>query len=172
MIETAATSKQWALVTGACSGLGLAIALELAARGYSLVVLSNRCGEIEAVAQRIRTEYGVRAESMHMDLARPEAALELYAAVAQRGLEVEVLISNAGIFFFGEVVETDPARMKAMLQLHVVTPSLLAVDTSCSFRARRPGRTFPARPATAAPRDTYAALRQRYGTNCVPGEST
>jgi short-subunit dehydrogenase len=139
MIETAATSKQWALVTGACSGLGLAIALELAARGYSLVVLSNRCGEIEAVAQRIRTEYGVRAESMHMDLARPEAALELYAAVAQRGLEVEVLISNAGIFFFGEVVETDPARMKAMLQLHVVTPSLLARHFGRDMRSRGSG---------------------------------
>jgi uncharacterized protein len=129
----------WALVTGACSGIGLAIALELAARGYSLFVLSNRCEEIEAVAARIRTEYGTRAESMHLDLSRPGAAKQLYDAAVARGLEIEVLVSNAGIFFFGEIADTDPARAEAMLYLHVITPSLLAHHFGKDMRARGRG---------------------------------
>jgi short-subunit dehydrogenase len=138
-VNESATHTSWALVTGACSGIGLAISLELAARGFSLFVLSNRCGEIEAVAERIRREFGVQAESMHLDLSRPEAARELYETVSARGIEVEVLVSNAGIFFFGEVVDTDPERILTMLHLHVVTPSLLAHYFGRDMRERRSG---------------------------------
>ncbi len=129
----------WALVTGACSGIGLELALELAARGYSLFVLSNRCTEIEAVAERIRAEHGVESQSLHLDLARPEAARELYEAATQRGLDIEVLVNNAGMFFFGEMADTDPARANALLQLHVVTPSLLSHYFGHDMRARRSG---------------------------------
>jgi uncharacterized protein len=129
----------WALVTGACSGIGLETALELAAKGFSLFVLSNRCDEIEAVAQRIRTEHPVEALSMHLDLARPGAARELYDATLERGLQIEVLVNNAGMFFFSEIADADPARANALLQLHVVTPSLLAHYFGRDMRAHRSG---------------------------------
>ena len=116
-------TPHWALVTGACSGIGLELARGLAARGHPLVITSNRCGQIEAVAERITAE----------------AAALLHEEIRRRGLQIEILVSNAGMFFFGEVAETDPSKADAMLQLHVVTPSLLALYFGHDMRERRSG---------------------------------
>ncbi|MFZ5444456.1 MAG: SDR family NAD(P)-dependent oxidoreductase [Myxococcota bacterium] len=125
--------SELALVTGACSGIGLAIARELKARGYRLLLVSNRQAELSAVAQELG------AESFVIDLARPEAAGELIAEVERRGAQVDVLVNNAGFFFFGEVADADPRRANAMLQLHVVTPTLLARHFAARMRERRRG---------------------------------
>ncbi len=131
---------QWALVTGACSGIGLGIARELAARGYSLVLVSNRGAELKQAAKDLAAQYEVAAHPVVTDLARPEAAGDLYKEVGRLGAEVDVLVSNAGMLFFGEVAEADPARVNDMLQLQVVTPSLLAHYFGRDMRARRHGQ--------------------------------
>lgn len=128
-----------ALVTGACSGIGLCLARGLAARGYDLVLVSNRAEEIARVGAEIAAAHGVRARQLVMDLARPEAAAELYEAVTALGLEVDVLVNNAGFFFFGEAVDAEPERARAMLELHVVTPALLCTRFGRDMRARRRG---------------------------------
>jgi len=131
-----------ALVTGACSGIGLEIARALAARGHRLVLVSQRPGPLAEAAARVEREHGVEALPLTMDLARTDAAGELFEAVASRGLEVDVLVNNAGMFFFGEVADADPARAAAMLQLHVVTPSLLCTRFTAGMRARRRGHVL------------------------------
>jgi short-subunit dehydrogenase len=128
-----------ALVTGACSGIGRALALRLGSLGYELVLVSNRAVELAAAAQEIGTAYAVVVHTIVSDLARPEAAEELYQTVRGKGLQVDILISNAGIFFFGEAVDASPGRAKAMLQLHVVTPSLLCTCFGRDMRERRRG---------------------------------
>jgi short-subunit dehydrogenase len=130
---------QWALVTGACSGIGREIARELARRGYSLVLVSNRAAELQLSARQLAAEYDVNTQSVELDLARPEAAKSLYDQVHGLGVEVDVLVNNAGMLLFGEVVDTDPDRMQAMLQLHVTTPSLLARYFGADMRERQGG---------------------------------
>lgn len=137
MQSNSATQKT-ALVTGACSGIGLAIARELVSRGYGVVVVSNRGPELATVAAEL-TAQGARAWAVTMDLARAEAAEELETAVEKLGLEIDVLVNNAGIFFFGEALEVEPARIQTMLMLHVVTPSLLARRFGRKMRDRRTG---------------------------------
>lgn len=127
-----------ALVTGGCSGIGRAIALRLGALGYRLVLVSERPEALAGSAAEIRARGGT-AEALPLDLARPEAAAELHEAVRRRGLEVEVLVSNAGVFFFGEVADAVPAQANALLQLHVVTPSLLCTLFGRDMRARGHG---------------------------------
>jgi uncharacterized protein len=129
----------YALVTGACSGIGLELARELATRGYPLVLVSNRRVELGVVAERLARDHGVPIHPVVLDLACPDAALALHEEVTREGLEVEILVSNAGMFFFGEVADADPARANAMLQLHVVTPSLLAHYFAQGMRTRRRG---------------------------------
>lgn len=131
-----------ALVTGACSGIGIATARILGSLGYTLVLVSHREGPLASAAQRIRAESGVPVRSITLDLARPEAAGELFDAVTALGLEVDVLVNNAGVFFFGEVADADPSRANAMLQLHVVTPSLLCTRFTRGMRARRRGHVL------------------------------
>jgi uncharacterized protein len=128
-----------ALVTGACSGIGRAFAERLGALGYTLVLVSNRPAELAAAAREIGATHGVTVHTIVSDLARPEAAGELYQEVRDRGLAVDILISNAGIFFFGEAVDAAPESANAMLQLHVVTPSLLCTYFGREMRARGRG---------------------------------
>lgn len=131
-----------ALVTGACSGIGLAMATILASLGYTLILASNRAEELALVAARLSREQHVDAHPVALDLARPEAAGELVAAIEGLGLEVDVLVNNAGMFFFGEVVDADPAQANALLQLHVVTPSLLCTRLGRAMRERGRGEVL------------------------------
>lgn len=128
-----------ALVTGACSGIGLSMARLLADLGYHLILVSERAAALEAVAAELRGRASIEVTPIALDLARPEAAAELHAAVRARGLAVDLLINNAGFFFFGEAVDADPARAAALLQLHVVTPSLLCTHFGAEMRARGRG---------------------------------
>jgi short-subunit dehydrogenase len=132
-------ASHWALVTGGCSGIGLQLARGLAARGYRVLLTSNRCERVEEVAASIATEFGVDTQAVTLDLAAPDAAATLYEETHRRGLDIEILVSNAGMFFFGELTETDPAQANAMLELHVVTPSLLALHFGRDMRRRRSG---------------------------------
>ena len=128
-----------ALVTGGCSGIGKALAQRLAARGYQLLLVSDRPAALEETAASIRAALNVPVEALSMDLARPEAAEDLHRRVRAKGLEVDVLVSNAGIFFFGEAADAPLDRANAMLQLHVVTPSLLCSLFGREMRERRRG---------------------------------
>lgn len=128
-----------ALVTGACSGIGRALSEQLAARGHELILVSQRPHELSQVAVELADRYGVVTHALVCDLARPGAAEELFAAVGARDLHVDLLISNAGFFFFGEAVDAPVAQANAMLQLHVVTPSLLCTLFGRAMRDRRRG---------------------------------
>jgi short-subunit dehydrogenase len=114
----------------------------LGSLGYTLVLVSHREGPLDRAAAAIRAAHRVPAHAVVLDLARPEAAGELCDAVAALGLEVDVLVNNAGMFFFGEVADADPARANALLQLHVVTPSLLCTRFTRGMRARRRGHVL------------------------------
>jgi short-subunit dehydrogenase len=127
-----------ALVTGACSGIGKAMARELGARGHDLVLVSQRAAELARAADEIRKD-GVQVHTIVQDLATAGAAAELYEAVRQLAVEVDIFVSNAGFFFFGDAVDAAPEQANAMLQLHVVTPSLLCTRFGREMRARGRG---------------------------------
>lgn len=129
-----------ALVTGACSGIGRAMGLRLASLGYRLILVSNRPAELEAAAVEMRTQGAPTVHALAIDLARAEAAEEIHRRVTELGLAVDILVSNAGFFFFGEAVDASPERAHAMLQLHVVTPSLLCTRFGRDMRTRGRGR--------------------------------
>ena len=111
-----------ALVTGASSGIGLQYATVLA-RDYAcdLLLVSNQEKELAETASTLSGQYGVKALPYYCDLSRKEAADEVYAFAHGQGLEIDILINNAGIFFFNPLVETPEAKIDTMLMLHMVT---------------------------------------------------
>ncbi len=115
-----------ALVTGASSGIGLQYATALA-RDYhaDLLLISNQEQEQIAVAQQLSDTYGVKTIPLYMNLAEQNAAEKVYDYCKENGLEVDILINNAGIFFFNPLIETSMPRFETMLMLHVVTTAKL-----------------------------------------------
>lgn len=110
-----------ALVTGASSGLGVDFATELAQRGADLILTARRKDRLDAVAQEMREEYGVRAEVIVLDLGEPSAPQKLYDGVKELNLEVDILINNAGFGIYGPFANTPWERTAQMLQLDIVS---------------------------------------------------
>ena len=111
-----------ALVTGASSGIGLQYATQLA-RDYhcDLLLVSNQEKDLEQVAKDLAAQYGVKTLARFADLSLNDAAENLHAWCKENGYLVDVLINNAGIFFFNPYCETSMKRIELMLQLHMIT---------------------------------------------------
>ena len=110
------------LVTGASSGIGLQYATQLA-RDYhtDLLLVSNQEEELRKVAEDLETQYHVKAVPHYADLSKQDAAEELYNYCHANNLVVDILINDAGVFFFNPYCETSMRRIELMLNLHMTT---------------------------------------------------
>jgi short-subunit dehydrogenase len=107
-----------AVVTGASSGIGEALATELAARGHSLIVVARRGELLEALAAKLTAEHGVTVEVRQSDLSNREQRQELVTELSER--EISILCNNAGIATFGPVAGLDPAYERDQVELNAV----------------------------------------------------
>ena len=107
--------------------MGLEYARQLAAKGYDLLLVSNQQEELPQVAETLSTTYGVRVKGRYQDLSAETAADELLAFCKEQSLEVEILINNAGMFFFEELSTENEAKALTMMRLHMLTPTRLCV---------------------------------------------
>ncbi len=114
------------LVTGASSGIGLQYATQLA-RDYhtDLLLVSNQEDELRKVAEDMEAQYKVRAIPHYADLSKQDAAEDLNDYCHANNLVVDILINDAGVFFFNPYCETSMKRISLMLNLHMVTVAKL-----------------------------------------------
>lgn len=131
--------NRYALVTGASSGMGLEFVRQLASRGMNIIAVSNQQEALEQICREITNVYSVKALPVFRDLARPDAAVELYEWCTLHAYQVDVLINNAGIFFYRDVADADPEKASEMMQLHMVTPSILCTLFGKEMRSRKSG---------------------------------
>ena len=99
-----------ALVTGASSGIGEAIARRLAERGHGVILVARRAEALRGLAGELADRHGVRAEAVACDLTDPAARDRLASDVAALGLEVAILVNNAGFGTYVPFCESDRAR--------------------------------------------------------------
>ena len=132
-------SGKWAVVTGASAGIGLALAERLAADGTNLVVSARRADRLENLAAALSTKHGTRVEICAADLTRPEAPAEIHAFTTGKGIEVELLVNNAGFGAFGYVHEIPTPRLLEMIQVNCAAVVHLTQLFAPAMIARRHG---------------------------------
>ncbi len=112
-------AKQTALITGASSGIGRALAHQFAADGHDLVVVARRAAALDEVVREVTRAYGVKASAISADLAQPAGARQLYDDLIRAGTAIDVVVNNAGFGDHGTVAELPLDRQLAMIQVNV-----------------------------------------------------
>ncbi|MBV9941333.1 MAG: SDR family oxidoreductase [Solirubrobacterales bacterium] len=122
-------SSSVALVTGASSGIGSEIVKLLAARGFGLVLVARRSDRLTVLADELRAASGVRVETIAADLGEPAPRGRIAGQLEELGLDVEILINNAGFATGGEAFdEADPER--EIEQVRVDVEAIVALTSA------------------------------------------
>lgn len=114
----------WAVVTGASSGIGDALARELAARGLSIVLVARRAQRLEDLGAALRRDHGVETLSVELDLGREDAVATLVQAVGDR--DVGLVCANAGFGEKGAFLDHGFEVYQRMIRLNCESTAALA----------------------------------------------
>lgn len=117
--------KSYALITGASSGIGYSLSVELAKRGYSLIAISNQPEQLEVMRIRLERDFGIEVLTLAMNLAEQGVAENIFNWCREKEVHVEVLVNNAGILVVGEAVHVSEDQVSTILNLHMHTPAML-----------------------------------------------
>ena len=107
-----------ALITGASSGIGTELARVLAGRGHNVILVARREERLREIATELVAEFGNRAEVLGADLGDAAARDRLASAIEALGLEVEILVNNAGYGDNARLNSADRERLLAMVRLN------------------------------------------------------
>jgi short-subunit dehydrogenase len=130
--------KKWALITGASSGIGRALALEFAAGGFNVFLTARDTTALENAANECKNRFSVQADVFSADLSQADQIDSLIDALSNR--PIEILVNNAGFGVKGSFVETDlddelkmlEVQLAAMLKLtKAVLPKMIAQKSGC-----------------------------------------
>jgi short-subunit dehydrogenase len=129
-----------ALITGASGGIGYELALLFARDRFDCILVARSRDKLTELAARLESEFRVRTLVIAKDLSRSTAVDEIYEEVSATGMQVEVLVNNAGFPVFGLFVETDLQAELEMLQVNVIALTALTKLFVKGMVERRSGR--------------------------------
>ena len=124
---------QTALITGASSGIGRALAQQFASHGYDLVLVARNEDALKDVAR------ATKGHVVAADLSRPGSGMALVDGLSARGLQIDVVVNNAGFGLQGEFAHLSLERQLEMIQLNVTTLTELTRLLLPGILARRSG---------------------------------
>jgi len=122
--ELAERYPGWAVITGASAGIGAEFARQLAASGFSCVLVARREERLRSLAEELEKRHGIATRVVAADLAAEDGPARLARAVAD--LDVALLVNNAGFGLAGRFEGQDPERLREMVLLNCVAPTLVA----------------------------------------------
>jgi uncharacterized protein len=139
MLKMQTQETPWALVTGASSGLGIELARELAARKNNLILTARREQPMRELASQLTGQYDIEVVVEAADLSQPGSAAALQGRIEARGIEPTILINNAGSGVIGAFLGHSAERMRAMLNLNILSLTELTHIFGARMAARGQG---------------------------------
>ena len=112
-------NESYVLITGATSGIGYELAKVFAANDYNLIIVARTSLRLEEVAEELSTEYGVDVIPIAKDLFNKQSPFQLYEEIKARGLQVDILVNDAGQGLYGRFIDTDIYRELDIIQLNI-----------------------------------------------------
>ena len=131
---------RYALVTGASGGIGYEIAKLLAEDGKNLIITARNKNGLEQVKTELENKYGIKAEVLPKDLSDPKAPLEIFTELEKKGVDVDVVVNNAGFALYGVFAESDLQRELEMIQVNIASLTQLTKLFLKKMLANKSGR--------------------------------
>ena len=131
-----------ALITGASSGIGEALAACFAKAGYNLVLVARSADKLKQLAKELSKQYGVKAWAAPADLSQDDAAAKLAAAMKRAKRPIDVLVNNAGILEHGSFVEMPAQRHQQMIDLNIKGLTAMLAHFIPAMLARGDGKVL------------------------------
>jgi short-subunit dehydrogenase len=131
---------KWAIITGASSGIGKALALEFAAGGFNVFLTGRNAAALDAVARECSREHGVVAEAVTADLSNVRSIDELVNEITSRDFRYEVLVNNAGFGIHGDFASTDIDQNIQLINVQLTAALKLTKAVLPAMIARGSGR--------------------------------
>lgn len=123
--KIATESSAWALVTGATKGIGLAFAEELAHSGWRLVLVARNEQALAHTAAQLRSLGAPEVVTIACDLSAEGSTCRLHSECSHRGINIDLLVSNAGTFAYCDLTAMEPERIDSMVRLHITATTHL-----------------------------------------------
>jgi hypothetical protein len=130
---------QTALVTGASSGIGVAFARQLAARGADLVITARRKENLESLAKELGDKHGIEVQVVALDLSEVGSPQKLWDATEGAGTKIDVLVNNAGGGIQQYFIDTSWEKLARQMQLNVLSLTELTHKFSRAMKKRGRG---------------------------------
>ena len=129
-----------ALITGASSGIGKAFTELLASKNVNLVITARRTSELNEIKANLENKHNISVTCFPMDLAIPNAAVDLYQQIKEAKITIDYLINNAGFGGHGEFYKRDWKEEANMIQLNILTLTQLCHLFLPDFITQNSGR--------------------------------
>jgi short-subunit dehydrogenase len=134
--------KGYALITGGSNGIGYELAKCFAEDGYNLILVARTEEDLQQRAAALTSQYNIQVTPISKDLFQPNAAFELYDEVKRLGVQIDVLVNDAGQGQFGKFVEQDIHRLIDIIQLNVLSLTVLTQLFLKDMVARNEGKVL------------------------------
>lgn len=143
--------KTYALVTGAASGMGRIYSIELAKKGYNIIMVDINAAGLQDTEAMVKAEVEAstkipaeqkemfRAFSVVQDLSVTDAADRIFEKTEAAGCEVEVLVNNAGVMYCQGIAETSERMLNIIMMVHMYTPLMLCRKYVGGMKERKCG---------------------------------
>jgi len=133
-------NQNYALITGATSGIGYELAKLFAKDNYNLIIVARSQGELASKAQEFKSQYGVEVVTIAKDLFKREEAFALCQEVTAKGIQVDVLVNNAGQGAYGLFQDNDIEKELGITDLNIASLLIITKHFVKVMTARNSGK--------------------------------